>query len=336
MKKTLLIAMAAILSGTFVTVCAAPTEAKVDETRARCSERAGKGEDLMLAACAFGYAAAGCAKKATACASEIKTRYADSPVVALMEPGFLKMPCPVCLSIQQQCKRCEGKGKVEGMKGGAPVNCLVCKSEGIIVPPCDTCKSSRNEPMSKTACILLYWSILRDLDGPLRDVFDSRNLVTQYTEQARLYIKTATIRRLQAQRIEGRVVQTFKGGDAVVKTRRISQADGIGHRERLIYIDRLPQSGRSGSTIFLRRSRRRVQSNTMESGYQNSSATNGKAYSKTRPHPPSDRNRIWYWACLVRYTSVYVPRPSANGRMIMECRNGPLRTKSRTTKHSSP
>lgn len=204
----------------------ATSETEVDYIRSTCPARKGSGEDLLLAACAFGYADAGCPKKANECIAEIRSQYTNSPVLKMLEPEFLKMPCSVCLGFKKTCERCGGCGSVEAMKGSAPVKCLVCRGTGKVNTPCETCKSSGVDPMSKLACSILYSKIPEKMNGPLKMMFDSRNLIAQYVDFLILGVSAARARMDAAVIIKGEMFQAFRNGGGLVNLSGITYSDG--------------------------------------------------------------------------------------------------------------
>ena len=230
-------ATAACLLITAMSACGTETPAQrdVDRVRSLAGLHAGNGETALLAACAFGYAACGAAGKAGECMSELRKRYPSSPVLELIEPGFLAMPCAACYGLPVTCSRCDGNGEIEMMAGSKPVRCIVCGGSGIVRAGCKVCKDTNRDPMSKEACGLLYQSIIADFENMRINgagfVMESRVFVDRLTSSVNL----ARLRMEKATRLRGRVAQKLANG-ALVRLSEKTNRDRIASSDELVFV----------------------------------------------------------------------------------------------------
>lgn len=239
MRPALLIVMSA---------CAAlsvemPTEQEVQRSLEDSRARVGDGEPTLLAACSFGFAACGSAAKANACADDLRKRYPSTPVLKLLTPGSLSMPCADCYGLPMGCQRCEGKGELVTMVGSKPVRCVVCAGSGIVKAGCKTCKDTNRDPLSKEACARLFWCITAD--EHLGIVLESK----AYIETLALAVDCARFRAGHAFRIRGLVYQSLPEGQ-IVRLEELTDSVGQSQDNSLVFIS--TAAGLSSNTRFCR------------------------------------------------------------------------------------
>ena len=185
-----------------------PSEREVDDMRAKCVSGPESAAPILLAACAFGYAASGApVEKANSCVNNLRTLYPKSPASDLIAPGLLEFPCSECLGLRAVCPRCKGQGNLVMMVGSAPTKCLACAGSGLSKNECKACSGTGIERISKEACARLYFAITRDFK-------DNPKLITlkDYVQLLSSSLCLARTRMQHAKEIHYSVLKRVPGG----------------------------------------------------------------------------------------------------------------------------